>query len=202
VEMTIDKEGNSVAKFKTTSGGVFFDDVQLYKLGQEDIVKRVNIEKFSYPDFSIKNFKYHQDAPSQPILSEEFLIDIRGLAKIVGDKMVMPLMPVIPAKKYIDKDELLKYYSIRRGFSISDEIDVSLPDNFWIYNLPAPEKITSEFGTYEYRLETDGGRIKISRKFTIYKGDYTEGHRYDEFKKFFDSIEKFENKKIVLNSKT
>jgi hypothetical protein len=50
-------------------------------------------------------------------------------------------------------------------------------------------------------MEFDGSKLKIKRNIVLKKGDYTQ-KTYDEFKAFFQQMEKLEARKLVLNSKT
>jgi hypothetical protein len=96
---------------------------------------------------------------------------------------------------------LKKYCSIKRGMTLIDEIEVKMPDNFWISTLPQEERVTSRFGEYIVSNTFDGTKLKVKRIVIFYKGDYTKGD-FDEFKTFYQNIEKIERRKLVLNSKT
>ncbi|MFY8037322.1 MAG: hypothetical protein ACOVMQ_09145 [Cyclobacteriaceae bacterium] len=129
------------------------------------------------------------------------VVAINELAKQAGTKRVFPIVPTIPFSKYISKDDFLKFYSIKRGVTVLDEIRVDLPNDQWIYNLPEKSQIDSDFGSYELTTTFDGKQLKIIRKMTFYKGVYTK-NLYESFKEFYQKIEKVENRKLVFNSKT
>jgi len=194
-------EGDAVITNNQNSQGVFFDEVMIYKFAPESYIKEYNQAKFSYSDYTIKSFTYSQPDRNTAAYSSNFGLEVRGLAKMAGNKLVFPLVPATPSKKYIEGDDLMKYYSIKRGLTIEDEIDVEVPPNFWIYNLPEKEDLRSRFGSYSLETEFDGSKLKIKRRVVLYKGDYVQ-QEFDEFKAFFQQMERVENKKLVLNSKT
>jgi hypothetical protein len=201
ININLDKEGNAISKFKISNQGIFFDEIMIFKSAPGDYLEKYNQSKFDYSDFTIKDFKYNQPTRNISSFTSEYTLTINGLAKSVSDKLVLPIVPATPLQKYIDKDDLMKFYSIKRGITILDEIEVNLPQNYWIYNLPEPQHINSPYGSYKLSTEYDGSKLKITRTLILYKGDYTKSN-YEEFKTFYQKLEKIEKNKLVLNSKT
>lgn len=197
----LDESGNATMQLEMQNEGVLFDEIMLFKLAPSDYVKKHNQDKFNYSDFTIKNFEYSQPNKDIPKMNLKYTIQVNGLAKQAGTKRVFPIVPTIPFSKYISKDDFLKFYSIKRGVTVTDEIRVDLPNDQWIYNLPESSKVTSEFGTYELSSTFDGKQLKITRKMVFLKGEYTK-QRYEAFKEFYQKIEKLESRKLVFNSKT
>ncbi len=197
----VDDAGNATIQMEMQNEGVLFDEIMLFKLAPSDYVKKHNQDKFNYSDFTIKNFEFNQPNKDTPKMSAKYTLQVNGLAKQAGTKRVFPIVPTIPFSKYISKDDFLKFYSIKRGVTVLDEIRVDLPNDQWIYNLPEKSQIDSEFGSYELTTTFDGKQLKIIRKMTFYKGVYTK-NLYESFKEFYQKIEKVENRKLVFNSKT
>lgn len=113
----------------------------------------------------------------------------------------MPIVNVNPIEKHIDKDNVMKFYSIKRGFTLNDETLIKIPEKSWVYNKPEPIKLQTPYGSYESSIEMLDGKMVIKRKVVIFKGEYT-GENYAPFNEFFQKIERLENRKLVLNSKT
>lgn len=197
----ITNTGNAVMDLKILNKGVFFDEIFIYKNYSSDIIKEYNQNKFSYKDFSLKQFNYKQSDRNEAELSLEYTLEVKELGKKVGDRLLVPINPLIPFQDYIDENAFLKYSSIKRGMTIKDETEILLPDNYWVYDLPDVIRENSEYGDYELRVEFDDKKLKIIRVFTLYKGDYKKDE-YEEFKKFFNKIIRLENRKLVLNSRT
>lgn len=95
----------------------------------------------------------------------------------------------------------MRYYTIKRGMTVEDEIIVNVPRNLWIYSLPEKESVNSRFGSYSLETEFDDGVLKIKRSIVLYKGDYQQ-KEYEEFKAFLQQMERLESRKLVMNSKT
>jgi len=149
----------------------------------------------------VKDFKYNQPARNTPLFITKFEVDVPNFAKTVNGKLIVPLNNSSMSRQYVDTDELMKYFSIPRGLTIIDEIDITIPDNYWIGTLPKPEKINSTYGSFEFSIETNSSSIIIKKKIILKKGDYIN-EAYNGFKIFFDQIEKIERRQLVLNSKT
>ena len=201
IKIAVDDEGNGLASFESINQGIFFDEVMIYKLAPEDFVKEYNQSKFDYSDYSLKKFTFNQPERDVPAFVSRFTVAINSLARSVGGKLVLPFVPATPFYKYIDNDEMQKFYSVKRGMTIADVIEVDLPDNYWVYNLPQPEKVITPYGSYTLEAEVDGDKLKLKRTMIFFKGEY-KNERYDGFKTFFQAIEKVEKKKLVLSSKT
>jgi hypothetical protein len=200
-KVILDDKGNATIELDVINQGVFFDEVMLYKLAPSDFVKDHNQEKFNYNDFTIKNFRYDQPDKNSSFFNSKYLLQVNGLAKIASDKFILPIIPTVPIQKYIQKDDLMKFYSIKRGITVVDEIQVTIPQNYWIYNLPSPQEVNSEYGSYQLITSFDGNSLKIKRKVVLFKGDYTK-ESYEHFKAFYQKLERIETSKLVLNSKT
>jgi hypothetical protein len=198
----LEENGNATIEINMQNQGVLFDEIMLLRLGSADMVKKHNLEKFDYKDFTIKNFGFNQPEKNLPKLDLSYTLKVNGLAKPAGNKLVFPIVPTIPFHMYLLKDDFLKFYSIKRGISVSDEVIVELPNNLWIYNLPEPTDINSDFGRYELYTSFDGKQLKVIRKITFFKGEYNK-EKYESFRNdFFQKIEKAESRKLVFNSRT
>jgi len=197
----LDKEGNAETQIESFRQGIFFDDIMLFKSAPTDYVKSFNQSKFDYNDFVIKNFSYHQPKRNEPAFVAKYSLQVNGLAKFINEKLVLPIIPVTPFYRYFEKDDLKRFYSIKRGLCVTDIIEINLPQNYWIYNFPAPEKLNTAYGSYNLEVTAEGDKLKIKRTLILFKGDYNNS-LYDEFKTFYQAIEKVEKRKLVLNSKT
>ncbi len=200
-QISIDSLGQASISLDVKNHGIFFDEVMLFQRAQSDYVAAFNQRKFTYPDFTIKDFKFKHPDRANAEFESNYLIQVNGMGKRVGAKMVLPYTFTIPASKYVIKDEMMKYCAITRGIHVSDNVSVTLPKNYWAYQLPEPEVIDSKFGKYSLKMEFSGDKLIIKRDITLYKGDYKKAE-YEGFQDFFGRIEKLENKKLVLNSKT
>lgn len=201
VSIDLSDTGDATISQSVTNEGVFFDEIMLFKNAPASYIEQHNQSKFGYSDFAIKDFKYTQPDRHVPSFSSTYNIQVKGLAKAAGTRLVFPAVPTTPTKKYIDGDDLMRYYTIKRGMTVEDEIIVNVPRNLWIYSLPEKESVNSRFGSYSLETEFDDGVLKIKRSIVLYKGDYQQ-KEYEEFKAFLQQMERLESRKLVMNSKT
>lgn len=201
IRIKLTPEGDADVAWDINNKGVFFDEIMIYQSAPQDYLGEYNNRKFSYDDFAIKNYTYKQPSRNAAAFNNTFNIQVKGLAKLAGDKLILQAVPATPFKKFVDGDDMMKYYSIKRGISVNDEIEVELPKNYWIYSLPEKEEVNSRFGSYSVATTFDGERLKVRRSMVLYKGDYTK-KEFEEFRAFFQKVDRLEARKLVLNSKT
>jgi hypothetical protein len=200
-QIQLSESGDATLKLDVENQGTFFDEIMIYKSAPPDYVQQYNQNKFTYSDFTLKNFTYSQGGRDQAIFRANYGMQINSLAKPAGNRLVFPGMPATPVKKFVDGDDMMKYASIRRGVTVEDNIEVTLPQNFWIYSLPEKESVKSPYGSYELSSEFDGSKLTIKRKLVLHKGDYTQ-KEWEKFKEFYQQLDRIESRKLVLNSKT
>ncbi len=194
-------DGNATVQTDVENQGVFYDEIMIYNSGQPSDISTYNHEKFSYNDFTLQNFSFNQPRRDNPSFNAKYFLKVNALGKQAGTQMIFPNLPVTPLRNYISQDELKRFYSIKRGITLTDEIEVKLPADFWIAKLPENEKVVSRFGEYNVSNIFDGETLKVKRTIILYKGDYTK-EEFDEFKAFYQKIEKIETRKLLFNSKT
>ncbi len=199
--VSIDSAGHADISIESEQRGIFFDELMIYQMAPSDYVKDYNVKKFIFDDFSIKDFRFTHPQQNDAAFVSTFKIRANNLIKRVGDRTVMPIVNVNPIEKHIEKDNVMKFYSIKRGFTLNDETLIKIPEQSWVYNKPEPIKLQTPFGSYESSIEMLDGKMVIKRRVVIYKGEYT-GESYAAFNDFFLKIERLENRKLVLNSKT
>ncbi len=201
IKIELDEVGDALLEQTITNEGVFFDEILLFKSAPASYIEGYNQKKFDYSDFSIKDFSYKQKDRTIPSFESIYKIQIKGLAKSAGTRLVLPMIPTSHGKEFFDTDALMRYYSIKRGVTVEDDIIISVPKTMWVLSLPEKETITTRFGIYSQEAQYDNGILKVRRHLILYKGDYKE-EEYEEFKKFHQQIERLESRKLVLNSKT
>ena len=101
----------------------------------------------------------------------------------------------------IVSDKRTKPISIRYGYSQQDSITYNYTETYYPEGLPEDIQITTKFGEYEKRVIPTNGKVELIRTFIIYDGIYPV-EDFEEFKKFINSVNKSDNEKIVLISKT
>jgi hypothetical protein len=90
---------------------------------------------------------------------------------------------------------------IKTGYLDIDTILYKLPDNVYPEFLPDTQKHTSRFGEYESSFQMDENGLLYIRKIKMKEGEYPAS-TYQELTDFYKSLNKSDNIKIVLLSKT
>ncbi len=199
-EMKLSSNGDAVVDMKIKSGGVFFDELLRYKISKEDQIELYNQSLFDYDDFTITDFNYLHKYRDQPVFEKSYSLKINGFGKKVGDRIILPAIPLKSIDNYIDFDELKRYASVKRGFTILDQVTLKMDDNFWVEKA-MDTVIESPIGKIEVLVEFDGKNLVMKRKLSIEKGQYVDD-KYSLFQEFRDKVKKLERNKIVLNVKT
>ena len=71
------------------------------------------------------------------------------------------------------------------------------PDGFQVQSLPKEKIIISDFGTYQTTIELNDNNIIYIRKEEKFKGIF-KANRYEEFRKYKNSIIKADKASLVL----
>ncbi|WP_461589065.1 DUF3857 domain-containing protein [Winogradskyella sp.] len=89
-------------------------------------------------------------------------------------------------------------FKIDRSFKDTDELVITIPEEYGIEAMTASKSIESKFGNYNFKVEKiDGNKIKYTRTYVLLKGDYNK-EDYKEFRSFKKQIARLDKNKIVL----
>lgn len=91
-------------------------------------------------------------------------------------------------------------FEVDYGFTDLDEIELNLPSNFSITQLPEKINIKEKYGTYEANIIFENNKLIYKRKLIIYDGIYLK-EDYESYRKFMDQISKSDNMKILIDIK-
>jgi hypothetical protein len=201
VKISLTETGSASAQVNITNSGLFFDELMIYKMAPTDYISEYNQRKFTYNDYTIRNFKYHDPSRSDAVFNSTFNLDINGLANAYNTGLVFPIVPTNPFHYYLELDHMMKYFTVKKGITIHEVVEVSLPQGYWIYNLPENVETESRFGKYKLEIDFSGKEVIIKRDIVLYKGDYLH-EDYDQFNDFYQKLGRWESKKLILNPKT
>jgi hypothetical protein len=91
-------------------------------------------------------------------------------------------------------------FEIDYGFIDADEIEIILPQNFSITQLPGKVTLKEKFGEYNASVIFENNKLIYKRKLTIYDGVYVK-EEYELYRKFIEQISKSDNLKIIIDIK-
>lgn len=199
--LLLSNEGNAVIQAETTSEGIYFDELMYYKHATKEAAKQKNYSKFKFKNFEIKNFEFVEHERNDQTFTIDYEISVKGLGKNSSGKLLIPYNVWLPIDNYLDLDNITSSVEINRGFTIEDEFEMTVSENFWIMELPKNKTVESPYGKYEVNIERKDSTYLLKRKVLIKKGFY-ENESFDQFKKMIKQIKKIDNSKLVFDSKT
>ena len=91
-------------------------------------------------------------------------------------------------------------FEIDYGYTDIDDIEIILPKNYVIPQLPEKISLKDKFGEYEAQVIFKNNNLYYSRKLVINDGVFTK-EDYEAFRKFREQISKYDNIKIIIEIK-
>lgn len=201
ISIKVSPEGECDALIKTTSDGIFFEELMLFQSAPDDFIDSHIRKKFRFADFSVRSYSYEFPDSSVASFNASYLLNVNGFAQQITDKMLLPSMPGTGFSKFFLFDDLRKEARIDRAFSISDTITIQLPGTFRPGVLPESTDFSNQYGRYHLVYQVEANKVKIVRQIQLSKGYYKK-ERFAEFKAFTQQIDRIEGRKLVIYSKT
>jgi hypothetical protein len=199
--VNLDKNGDARLEVNRVQGGIFFDEMMVYLSANTAECEKYNQKKFYYPDFSVTTFKHEVDRV-QNLLHLNYNLTVKSFSRKVGDRFVFPMNILNPIEKELDIDQLNNRCEVRHGFTLIDEMDVIVPEYFYVADLPDEKQLTSAFGEFHISMKAHGeNKIRISRKVMIRKGNY-RGDAFNSFTEYLRAIKSIEQTQVVVRSKS
>ncbi len=131
---------------------------------------------------------------------EEYVkLNVVNYGSKVAEKIIFVVNAFNPTSGNIKRIRNRKNpFEIQRGYYDVDEIEIKLPTDFKIENLPVDFEINSKFGEYKTQfIKNDANSVSYKRALWIKKGLYTN-KEYDEYRLFIEQISRNDNAKIIL----
>lgn len=198
----LDAFGNAEIDLKIQQKGMFYEDLMYYQNLSKDRIARFNISKFDYKDFSLQQFNFSTPEENRPILDLFYSLSVNGLGTNLGTKMMVPLTILPSLSKSIETDMVNRKAGIRRSFTIEEDVDIVVPENYRIDSIPEMIEEVSEFGSFEMSFKVTGENVlHVYKRAVILKGNY-ENEQFDRFYDTIKNIKQIEQKKIVIHGKT
>lgn len=200
--MDVMQNGDARLDLKVTETGMFFDEAMVFQNYPSERIEQFNYEKFSYKNFSIKGFNYTIPNPNEPVLQLDYQIQISGLGKMLGEKLILPYAMLTSIDHDLDVDILNKKCDVRRASTIEDWIEVRFPENYRLAFEPENISEDTPFGTFKMTIKKgEENTLHVYRHMILQKGTF-EGERFDAFYNMVRKVKSLEQNKIVLISKT
>ena len=148
--------------------------------------------------FHIDKLSYVFNSNKNPVLTENIDFTVRKIASTTSTRMFFPLYYLNKKNKKLKKDEnRINNIIIKRSYTYIDTIHYQFPEGYYMKELPKGKSISSDFGTYQTNIQKSENGLVYIRKEEKFKGAY-EASRYDEFRKYKNSLIKADKASLVL----
>lgn len=187
------------AGFTVTSyyGGEYESEVYWWDFDDTEKVKRKTYEKIPFPKFDLHSYSY-TPVIEENTIKEQLDFTVSSFVSTMGQMLVLELNSLnkqnyTPKKVFDRRSDVL----IQRTCVESDTIEYILPQGFVLDSEIKPTTITSDFGTYESKVEFKNGTLIYIRNLIFNKGTY-EKSSYGKLVAFFKDIRSADMQKALL----
>ena len=134
-------------------------------------------------------------------LVARFEVALEGLATPAGDKMLLPVSPLLGARRHPFRHAERKYpVCFPYPFREFDDIVITLPEGLKVETLPAKRQRDMEpFGFQLVCAPEDGGKLHVQRDLVV-KRSYFSVDQYKTIKSFFDEVTVGDEELVVLSA--
>lgn len=198
VSVVINEQGNAVINDTVIFAGLQYEFVEdeLRKTTEEQIEDELEDGDIAGADY--KNIAYLSKPGKIPSATRIREIDVARYATKMGDRFFIPVNSInqLSSTPRREKDRI---YSFRMNVAYRDVdfIQMQLPEGYKIEYIPEETEITTDFGTYQFSIKTNGNTISCFRKNESVAGVYPP-EKYNDFVDFRKKIYDADNQKIIL----
>lgn len=206
-----DNRTENVSTLKITNKGganiknqtIFTGTQHEYYRYLENNASKEDIKKYfshivDLPSFFLNNYNL-KSAKDEPTTQMKYEIEVPRYGSKAGKRLFLPLNVINPFTNVPDKNDSRKYgIQIDRGYIENDIFTFELPTGTSVESIPETDKtITSDFGTYQVKVEQQEGKLIYQRTLKILPVKVPV-ERYDELRDFYKEIAKLDKMKVVL----
>lgn len=153
-----------------------------------------------FPNVKLLNFRISSLDDLAPQVDYSYVCEVPNYLNDAGDYKLIKL----PWQNPMRADDALSYEkrqfpikSISSVDTVTEEVEITLPEQYRPVDLPAPSRISSEAGEYILEFSLNDNRLRAKRRY-IYKDSYVDVGDYDSYKKFYNRIVKEDSRQILL----
>jgi hypothetical protein len=200
-KITVLEDGSIIGDAKIVSNGVQYENVSYVesKSSKEQIDFYKN--RFSHlNNFTFSNFKTNNNKEDFSF-EETFSFKADNYYEKSLNAIILPLNVLNRYSSIPFKYRNKKFsFEIDYGFLDVDETEIVLPKNYVVTQLPEKISVKEKFGEYNASVIAENNKLIYKRKLTIYDGVYPK-EEYESYRKFLEQVNKFDNIKVILDSK-
>lgn len=200
----VSKDGNAKASVKTVYSGLQYenDNLDYYIQQSKEEQKKWIQENTDIPSFEVSSFTISEKRDIIPQATIDLDLSVRSFASVNGKRLF--LAPNLMNRgTYVPKKLDSRKTPIVLSFPYVDEdvVEITFPEELYPEFVPPKAHFESKFGTYDGSYEMESGKLVYTRKLKMNKGVFPS-ESYQELIDFYKNINKADNAKLVLLSKT
>ncbi|MCX6567507.1 MAG: DUF3857 domain-containing protein [Candidatus Aminicenantes bacterium] len=136
---------------------------------------------------------------NSPYVAVLFDVALPGIATTAGDRMLLPVSPLLGAEQYPFRHAERKYpIYFPYPFREFNDVIVTIPEGLTVENCPVPSKSQREFSSYSLVCANESPRkLHIQRDLIIQKSYFPVG-QYAALKAFYDAVRSSDEEQVVL----
>ena len=168
------------------------------RMSREDQIKNYKEEFSNINNLTVKKITFNNN-PKTIEFTEVLELEAQGYAQNAGGKLLFALN-AFDQSTYVPKKYRTREFpfEIDRGYTSEANIEITIPDGFIVEAKPNGLELETEFGYYKIEFNTiSPNKLHCKRKLITKKGFYDKS-KYENYRKFRETIAKTDNSKIVI----
>jgi hypothetical protein len=146
-------------------------------------------------DFDIRKISFQFDKKIVPSASAYLDLFIRNIAVRTDKRMYIPLQGILSTFDFLaDYRENIK---VTQGFTACDSLEIILPVDYDIEQLPVSLRYASTYGSYYSQAFMDKRKLIYTRKVILNEGAYPSAE-YEDFREFINKAAACDRQRIIL----
>lgn len=198
-ELRLDTAGNISGTMTTTFGGAQYDNYA--RLVDQPLNEQLKLLKAEYDidNINFETFKLKQHKGPEPITTELLQLSIQKYAPQTNNHIYLVLNAFNKKSNIPEVRTRTLPVFINRGYTDTDEIVYSLPDNINIDHIPQNIAIENTFGSYHLSIKKEDKKLIYRRKFVLNNGTYP-AEKYVDFVDFISTVSTSDQLKAVFKT--
>jgi hypothetical protein len=192
------ENNGALVNFTRRNRGMFFDDMVSYlfmdsKEQQLRINQGINLKNFTLDKFTITESR--QGLP-EIIWNVELTLD-QALVPVGNALLFNPGMFLRENKPITSVFHRKTPLYVPRSVTVSDTIDIVIPEGYRVEGAPFESTLSSSFGKYHSECMIAENRVRYIRSVVTYKGEWN-AEEYDQFIEYQEKVSDADSRKLRL----
>lgn len=155
----------------------------------------------SLPTYTVANAQYSENRSSIPEVMEQLEIEAPSFATVSGKRLFITPNLFNKSGGKLPDINVRKYPVVfRSNFLDIDTVTITVAEDYLVESMPRSTALKSEFGDYSISFTVQGNTLQMIRKYIRNKSTLP-AEKYGDAQKFFETIRKADNSRIVFVKK-